>query len=396
MFTPLFHGLREAGVGVSLREYLTLLEALEAGVVGADTEAFYHLARTILVKDETKIDAFDRVFAKVFQGVAALSGEGPDGVEPRDIPLEWLKALAELTLSEEAMAEIEKRGGFEALMDELRQRLQDQEGRHEGGSKFIGTGGTSPFGAYGYNPEGVRIGQHRSRHRRAVKVWDKREFRDLNGDTELGTRAMRIALRKLRRLARTGAQEEVDLPETISATAREGFLNVRTQRERQNAIKLLLLLDVGGSMDDHVALCEELFSAARSEFKSLTHYYFHNCIYEGVWRENARRRTDQVATLDMIRTLPADTRLVIVGDAAMSPYEILMPGGSVEHWNKEPGSVWLERLLTHFPKAAWINPVRSDLWRYTESTGMLAEIMNGRMFELSLSGLDGAIDALRR
>ncbi|MEM9223305.1 MAG: VWA domain-containing protein [Pseudomonadota bacterium] len=398
MFTPLFEGLRQEGVPVSLREYLTLLEAMETGLAGTDVETFYHLARAILVKDETKIDAFDRVFSRVFKGLEALSDDGADGegVEPQELPQEWLRALAERLLSEEEKAKIEALGGFDKLMETLRQRLAVQQDRHQGGSKWIGTGGTSPFGANGYNPEGVRIGQHGSRHRRAVKVWDRREFRDLDDGVEIGTRAIRIALRKLRRFARTGAAEELDLPETIASTAREGFLDVKTRRERQNAIKILLLLDVGGSMDDHVSACEELFSAARSEFRSMTHYYFHNCVYEGVWRENRRRRTDQLPTVDLIRTFSPDTRLVFVGDAAMSPYEIAVPGGSVEHWNAEPGALWLGRLLAHFPKAAWINPVHTDLWPYTQSTEMIAELMEGRMFELSLSGLDGAIDALRR
>ncbi|MCF3933549.1 VWA domain-containing protein [Acuticoccus sp. M5D2P5] len=395
MFTPLFEGLRAEGVPVSLREYLALLEAMENGLGEGDIETFYHLARAILVKDETKIDAFDRVFARVFKGLTTVAPPGEE-VDIAHLPEEWLKALAERFLTDEEKAKIEAIGGFEALMETLRQRLAEQEGRHEGGSKWIGTGGTSPFGAYGYNPEGVRIGQAESRNRRAVKVWDRREFRDLDSDVEIGTRAIRIALRKLRRFARTGAEEELDLPATIEATAREGYLDVRTRRERQNAVKILLLLDVGGSMDDHVAVCEELFSAAKSEFRSLTHFYFHNCVYEGLWTSNRRRRAEQTATLDVIRTFPPDTRLVFVGDAAMSPYEIVTPGGAVEHWNAEPGAVWMQRLLNHFPKAAWINPVRQDLWGYTASTEILAKLMGGRMFELTLDGLDGAIDSLRR
>lgn len=395
MLTKLFHGLRQEGIPVTLIEYLTLLEALEADLAERDVDTFYHLARTILVKDETKIDTFDRVFAHVFNGLELVSGEG-EGIDARDLPEEWLRVLAENLLTEEEKAKIEALGGFDALMETLRQRLEEQKGRHQGGSKWIGTAGTSPFGAMGYNPEGVRIGQPGSRHRRAVKVWDRREFRDLDDSVEIGTRALRIALRKLRRLARTGAAEELDLPETISATAREGYLDVRTQKERQNAMRLLLLLDIGGSMDDHIKVCEELFSAARSEFRSLTHFYFHNCVYEGLWRENRRRRVDQTPTRDVINTFPPDTRLVFVGDAAMSPYEVAMPGGSVEHWNEEAGEVWLSRLLAKFPRAVWINPVRADLWGYTQSTRMISEIMNGRMFELSLAGLDGAIDALRR
>lgn len=395
MFTPLFEGLRKEGVPVSLREYLALLEAMHDGLGETDVETFYYLSRAILVKDETRIDAFDRVFGRVFQGLQAVS-EAPQGVDVAQLPQEWLRALAERVFSEEEKAAIEALGGFERLMETLRERLEEQKGRHQGGNKWIGTGGTSPFGADGYNPEGVRIGQNRSRHRRAVKVWDRREFRDLDGDVEIGTRAIRIALRKLRKFARTGADEELDLPETIEATAREGFLDVRTRRERQNAVKVLLLLDIGGSMDDHVRVCEALFSAARSEFRSLTQYYFHNCIYEGLWTSNARRQVDQRPTLDVIRTLPADTRLVIVGDAAMSPYEVVAPGGSVEHWNGEAGAVWIQRLIGHFAKAAWINPVRRDLWQYTQSTEILSNLMGGRMYELTLSGLDAAIDTLRR
>ncbi|MEM0909209.1 MAG: VWA domain-containing protein [Pseudomonadota bacterium] len=394
MFTPLFEGLRREGVPVSLREYLTLLEAMEQNLACTDIETFYHLARTILVKDETKIDAFDRVFAHVFKGLDLEAAD--ETLQTRELPEEWLRKLAEALLTEEDKAKIEALGGFDKLMETLKQRLKEQRGRHQGGSKWIGTAGTSPFGAYGYNPEGVRIGQDGSRHRRAVKVWDRREFRDLDGNAALGTRAIRIALRKLRRFARTGATEELDLPETITATAREGTLHVKTQKERQNAVKVLLLLDIGGSMDDHITVCEELFSAARSEFRSLTHYYFHNCVYEGVWKNNTRRRVEQMPTRDLIATYPSDTRLVMVGDAAMSPYEIIMPGGSVEHWNAEAGEVWMRRLLAHFPKAAWINPVRADLWQYTQSTLMLRELMGGRMFELNLEGLDGAINVLRR
>ncbi|ORE91996.1 vWA domain-containing protein [Acuticoccus yangtzensis] len=394
MFTPLFEGLRAEGVPVSLREYLTLLEAMKDGLGDGDVETFYYLARATLVKDETKIDAFDRVFGRVFKGLSALS-DAPDGVDVAELPEEWLKLLADRVFTPEEKAAIEALGGFEKLMETLKERLKEQEGRHQGGNKWIGTGGTSPFGHGGYNPEGVRIGGP-GRHRRAVKVWEKREFRDLDGDTEIGTRAIRIALRKLRKLARTGAAEELDLPETISSTAREGFLDVKTRRERQNSMRILLLLDIGGSMDDHVKVCEELFSAAKSEFNSLTQFYFHNCVYEGLWTSNARRRTEQTPTLDIIRRFPADTRLIIVGDAAMSPYEVVAPGGSVEHWNAEAGAVWMQRLLGHFTKAAWINPVRGDLWQYTQSTEILREVMGGRMYELTLSGLDQAVDALRR
>lgn len=395
MFTPLFEGLRREGVPVSVREYLTLLEAMRAGLSGTDIEAFYHLARAILVKDETKIDAFDRVFSRVFEGVL----EAPDvaqGVEPREIPAQWLRSLAEAIFTREEKEKIEALGGFDALMDALKERLAAQERRHEGGSKWIGTRGTSPFGAHGYNPEGVRIGQGESRHRRAVKVWEERAFKDFDDSRELGTRALRLALRTLRRFARTGAAEELDLLATIEATAREGHLDLKMGRERQNAVKVLLLLDVGGSMDDHVRVCEELFSAARSEFRTLTHYYFHNAVYEHLWQDNRRRHVERTATRDVIATHAPDTRLIIVGDAAMSPYEIVAPGGSVEDWNAESGETWLRRLLAQFPKAAWLNPVREDLWPYTQSTGILARVMEGRMYPLTLAGLDEAIAALKR
>lgn len=395
MFTPLFEGLRQEGVPVSLREYLSLLEGMRAGLATGDIDTFYHLARTVLVKDETKLDAFDRVFARVFKGVLDAP-DAAEGVAPHELPEAWLRALAEAVLSPDEMAKVEALGGFEALMETLRERLAEQSGRHSGGSKWIGTAGTSPFGAYGYNPEGVRIGQAESRHRRAVKVWDRRDFKDLDDTREIGTRALRIALRKLRRFARTGAAEELDLPQTIEASAKEGYLTIRTGRERQNAVKVLLLLDIGGSMDHHVAVCEELFSAARSEFRSLTHYYFHNCVYEALWQDNRRRRVDSTPTLDIIRTHAPDTRLVIVGDAAMSPYEVAISGGSVEHWKTEPGEVWLRRLLAHFPKAAWINPTAPHLWQYTQSTRMLSDIMDGRMFPLTLAGLDDAVAALKR
>jgi uncharacterized protein with von Willebrand factor type A (vWA) domain len=394
MFSPLFEGLRAEGVPVSLREYLAFLEAMQAGLAETDADTFYHLARTTLVKDETKIDAFDRVFARVFRGVFTEAPAG-GGVAVRELPADWLKLLAERVFSAEEMAQIEALGGFDALLEALRQRLAEQQGRHQGGSRWIGTGGTSPFGHGGYNPEGVRIGGPGGR-RRAVKVWEKREFRDLDDGVEIGTRSIRIALRRLRRFARTGAAEELDIAETIDATAREGFLDVRTRRERQNAVKVLLLLDIGGSMDAHVGVCAELFSAARSEFRSLTQFYFHNCVYDFVWTSNRRRHSERTATIDVIRAHGPDTRLVFVGDAAMSPYELVAPGGSVEGWNAEPGDVWLARLLEKFPKAAWINPVRADLWTYSQSTAMIAALLGGRMFELTLAGLEGAVDALRR
>jgi len=391
MFLTFFHDLKRAGVPVTLREYLTLMEALEADLADKKVEDFYYLSRAILVKDETNIDRFDRVFATVFKGVETV-GESIEA----EIPEEWLRKLAEKYLTEEEKAEIEALGGFEKLMETLKERLAEQEGRHQGGSKWIGTAGTSPFGAYGYNPEGVRIGQHESRHRRAVKVWDRRDFKDYDHTIEIGTRTIKIALRRLRRFARTGAAEELALDDTIKATAEKGYLDIRMRPERRNAVKVLLLLDVGGSMDDHIRVCEELFSAARMEFKSLDHFYFHNCLYEGLWKDNRRRHADKTPTWDVLHTYPADTKIVIVGDASMSPYEIALPGGSVEHWNEEAGQVWLQRLVATYPSLAWINPVPDRLWQYTGSIQMIREIVGDRMYPLTLDGLDGAMRELAR
>jgi uncharacterized protein with von Willebrand factor type A (vWA) domain len=384
LFQTLIEQLRAAGIGVSVTEYLTLLGAMKANVAGYSVDDFYYLSRATLVKDERHLDRFDRVFAHVFRGL-----EKPEGVAPQDIPEEWLRLVSEKLLSPEEMAQIDAMGGFEKLMETLRQRLEEQKERHQGGNKWIGTGGTSPFGAYGYNPEGVRIGQKESRHRRAVKVWDKREFRDLDGDIELGTRNMKIALRKLRRFARQGAPTELDLNGTIHATASNaGSLELRMVPERHNAVKILLLLDIGGSMDDHVRTSEQLFSAVRSEFKHLEHFYFHNCVYERVWKENRRRDETSLSTFDLLRTYGRDYKLIFVGDATMSPYEILQPGGSVEHWNAEAGKVWLERLTGHFRKNAWLNPSREEYWRHTHSIEVLRQLMEGRMFPMTLSGLD--------
>lgn len=394
MFTRFFADLRSAGVPVSLREYLTFLGALKAEVVLYDADGFYFLARAALVKDERHTDRFDRVFAAVFGG---LLTQGPEAVlEAVGLPEDWLRKLAEKHLSPEERAEIEALGGFEALMKALRDRLAEQKGRHQGGNKWIGTAGTSPFGAYGYNPEGVRIGQDESRHQRAVKVWDRRDFRDFDDTAELGTRAIKIALRRLRRWAREGAAEELDLPGTIRATAERGWLDVITRPERHNAVKVLLFLDVGGSMDRHVQVVEELFSAARSEFKHLEHYYFHNCLYEHVWRENRRRWTETIPTAEVLHTYGPDYRLVFVGDATMSPYEITHPGGANEHWNEEPGSVWLGRALAAWQHAIWINPVREERWDYDLSIGMIGQIMEGRMFPLTLAGLEAGIRELAR
>jgi uncharacterized protein with von Willebrand factor type A (vWA) domain len=392
MFTRFLGELRAAKVPVSLREYLSFLEGLEAQVVFYDPDGFYHLARTALVKDERHIDRFDRVFADVFGGVL---GAPPEAVlEAAEIPAEWLRKLVERHLTEAEKTEVEALGGFEKLMETLRERLRDQKDRHQGGSKWIGTGGTSPFGAYGYNPEGVRIGQDESRHRRAVKVWDRREFRGYDDSVEIGTRTIKIALRRLRRWAREGAADELDLRGTIDATARQGWLDVVTRPERHNAVKVLLFLDVGGSMDDHVRIVEELFSAARAEFKHLEYYYFHNCLYEGVWRDNRRRWNEQVPTEEVMRTYGTDYRVLFVGDASMSPYEITHAGGANEHWNPEPGALWLERARATWPASIWINPVPERFWNHTPSIAMIGSLFEGRMYPMSLEGLERGIRSL--
>lgn len=393
MFQTFFSELRAAKVPVSLREYLTLLEALDKDVIDREVEDFYHLSRASLVKDERYIDRFDQVFGKVFKGVETV-GEAVDGAAA-EIPEEWLRKVTEKYLTEEEKREIEALGGWDKLMETLKKRMEEQKGRHQGGNKWIGTGGTSPFGAYGYNPEGVRIGQDKSRHRRAVKVWDKREFRNYDDSVELGTRNIKVALKRLRKWVRDGAEDELDLGGTIDATARKGYLDVQMRAERRNAVKVLMLLDVGGSMDDHVRVSEELFSAARSELKHLEYYYFHNCPYEALWKDNRRRRSDVTSTWDVLHTYGADWKVVVVGDAAMSPYEITVPGGAVEYWNEEAGAVWLQRLSDRFPQLAWINPVRRGHWEYTASTRIIQEIIGeARMFEMTLQGLDEAMRSL--
>ena len=394
MFLPFFLELKAAKVPVSLREYLSLLEGMKAGLVDYDVEGFYYLARSALVKDERYIDRFDQVFSHVFKGLDALSGEG--GIDPANLPEEWLRKLAEKHLTEEEKKLVEALGGFEKLMETLRQRLEEQKGRHQGGSKWIGTAGTSPFGAYGYNPEGVRIGQAESRHRRAVKVWDKREFRNFDDTVELGTRNIKVALKRLRRWVREGAEEELDLPGTITATAEHGYLDVKTRPERRNAVKLLMFFDVGGSMDDHIRIVEELFSAARAEFKHMEYFYFHNCLYEGVWKDNRRRHSEVIPTYEVIQKYGLDYKVVFVGDASMSPYEITSPGGSVEHWNQEAGHVWLSRVLNQWPNAVWLNPVREQHWQYTHSIKLIQEIFSQRMYPLTLAGLEAATRELSR
>jgi uncharacterized protein with von Willebrand factor type A (vWA) domain len=395
MFFRFFEHLRSGGIPVSLREYLSFLEALETGLVTYDVEGFYYLARAAMVKDERHIDRFDRAFAQAFQGLEEVTLDKV--LAAVDLPADWLRKLAEKHLTAEEKAAVEALGGFEKLMETLRERLREQQGRHQGGSKWVGTAGTSPFGAHGYNPEGVRIGQDESRHRRAVKVWDRREFRNLDDTVELGTRNIKVALKRLRRWARDGAAEELDLDGTIRATAEHGYLDVQVRPERRNAVKILLFLDIGGSMDDHVKVVEELFSAARSEFRHLEHFYFHNCLYEGVWRDNRRRWDAQTPTWEVLRTYGSDWKCVFVGDASMSPYEIAMPGGANEHWNAEAGQVWLERARDQWPGCLWINPVPEAHWGYTQSIGMIRDIVGAeRMVPMTLDGIARGMKALGR
>jgi len=385
-----FFLLRTGGVRVSITEFLTLLDVLRQGLAGFSVDEFYYLSRACLVKDEALYDRFDRVFAAHFKGIQQLYAD-----DAAAIPEDWLRKQLERNLSDEEKARIEALGGWEKLMDTLRRRLAEQDKRHQGGSKWIGTAGTSPFGAYGYNPEGIRIGQEGSRNRRAVKVWDRREFRNLDDSVELGTRNLKVALRRLRRFAREGAADELDLHDTIESTARNaGLLDIRMVPERHNAVKVLLFLDVGGSMDDHVRVCEELFSAARSEFRRLEYFYFHNCVYEGLWKDNRRRHDERMSTLDLMRKYSADHKLIFVGDATMSPYEIHYPGGSVEHWNEEAGATWIKRLLETYPKAIWLNPEPRQRWDHTPSIRMIGELMDERMYPLTIAGLEAGIRKL--
>ncbi len=394
MFLPFFETLRRTGVPVSLREYLAFLEGMAAGLATYDATGFYYLARTAMVKDERHLDRFDQAFAQAFGGLDAIT---PDQVlDAIDLPRDWLEKMAEKFLTPEEKAQIAALGGFDALMDTLRQRLADQKGRHQGGNKWVGTAGTSPFGAYGYNPEGVRIGQDQSRHQRAVKVWDKREFRNLDDGVELGTRNIKVALRRLRRWARDGAEQELDLDSTIRATADHGYLDVQTRPERRNAVKVLLFLDVGGSMDPYVKVMDELFSAARAEFKHLRHFYFHNCLYEGVWTDNARRWNAQTPTRDLLRSYGSDYKCIFVGDASMSPYEILHPGGANEHWNQEAGQTWLARACQQWPHHLWINPTPEAYWPHTQSIRLIQQIFGGAMVPMTLDGLSRGIKELGR
>jgi uncharacterized protein with von Willebrand factor type A (vWA) domain len=390
MFFSFVDELRAAGIPASLKEHLTLLAALDAEVIRASPEDFYYLARATFVKDEGLLDRFDRVFAKVFKGLETRYG--PDGAP---VPEEWLRAVAETYLTPEEMAAIKSLGSWEEIMETLKRRLEEQQGRHQGGNKWIGTGGTSPFGNSGYNPEGVRIGGE-SKQGRALKVWNKREFRNLDATQELGTRNIKVALRRLRRFAREGAAEELDLDGTIDGTARRGWLDIHMRPERHNAVKLLLFLDVGGSMDPHVRLCEELFSAATSEFKNLEFFYFHNCPYEAVWKDNRRRFSERTPMWEVLHKFGRDYKLLFVGDAAMSPYEISHPGGSIEHYNDEAGAVWLRRMADTWPSAAWLNPVPEAYWGHSQSTRLVRALMDDRMYALTLAGLDDAMRALGR
>ncbi len=391
MFITFFHDLKKAGVPVTVREYLTLMEALDADIIERSPTDFYYLSRAALVKDERNIDKFDKVFGATFKGLESLA-EGLDV----NIPEEWLRKLTEKFLTEEEKAQIEALGGWDKLMETLKERLAEQKGRHQGGNKWIGTGGTSPFGAYGYNPEGIRIGQDSNRNFRAVKVWDKREFKDYDDTVELGTRNIKIALRRLRKFARTGSPDELDLDGTIRETARHGFLDVQMRPERRNSIKVLIFFDVGGSMDWHIQLCEELFSAAKAEFKHMEYFYFHNCLYEKVWKKNVRRFDEVTPTWDVLHKYGNDYKVIFVGDASMSPYEIAQPGGSVEHFNEEAGVVWMRRLAGIYPSMVWLNPVKEKHWDYTHSIGMMRDIMEQRMFPLTLDGLDKAMKELVR
>jgi uncharacterized protein len=391
MLAGFFLRMKSAKLPVSIKEYLTLIEAMGKNVIEPSIDQFYYLARATLVKDEAHYDKFDRVFAEFFKGIESLVGAEVD------IPLEWLVKQAELNLSAEEKALIDSLGGWEKLMETLKQRLEEQKGRHQGGSKWIGTAGTSPFGAYGYNPEGIRIGQDKSRNRTAVKVWDQREYRNYDSDVELGVRNIKIALRRLRRFAREGAPEELDLPNTIDSTARNaGYLDLQMRPERHNAVKVLMFLDVGGSMDDHVKLAQEMFSAAKTEFKHLEYFYFHNCLYDFVWKDNRRRHAERTRTAEIMHKYGHDYKVIFVGDATMSPYEILQPGGSIEYHNEEAGALWIRRLLDVYPKAVWLNPEPEQLWPYRQSIAILRELMGDRMYPMTIVGLERAMRYLSK
>ena len=391
MLMRFFTELREAKVPVTLKEYLMLMEALDKVVIDRSVEDFYFLSRSALVKDEKNLDKFDQVFGNVFKGL-----EKVEGVGTADIPAEWLRKISEKFLTEEEKAQIEAMGGFDKLMEALAERLKEQKERHEGGNKMIGTGGTSPFGANGYHPEGVRIGQDKGRHGKAVKVWDKREFKNLDDAVELGTRNIKVALRRLRKWVRDGAADELDLPGTIKGTAEKGYLDIQLRPERRNKISVLIFFDIGGSMDSHIKVCEELFSAARSEFKNMEFYYFHNCLYESVWKDNRRRHTEKLNTWDILHKYSSDYKVIFVGDATMSPYEITYPGGSVEHWNEEAGAIWMDRVAQIYEHVVWLNPTAERHWDYTPSIEVMKQLVGDRMFPLTIEGLDKAMRELAR
>jgi uncharacterized protein len=390
MLIDFFLKLKSHKLPVSIKEYLTLLEAMDKKVIGQSIDEFYYLSRIALVKDEANYDKFDRAFAEFWQGVETIPG-----IEAQ-IPLEWLLKQVELTLSAEEKKQIEALGGWEKLMETLKARLEEQKGRHQGGNKWIGTGGTSPFGAYGYNPEGIRIGQDKSRNRSAVKVWDQREYRNLDESVELGTRNIKVALRRLRKFAREGAPEEFDLENTINSTAKKAYLDIHMRPERRNAIKVLMLMDIGGTMDEHIKLAEELFSAAKTEFKHLEFFYFHNCLYDFVWKDNRRRHAERTRTWDLLHKYGHDYKVIFVGDATMSPYEILQPGGSVEYFNEEPGAAWIKRVTDVYPKCVWLNPEPEEIWNYRQSISIVKELMNGRMYPTTLNGLERAMKLLAK
>ena len=392
MYTKFFLELKKFGVPVSIQEFLTFLNCLQTNLTEFEIEKFYFLAKTSLVKHEKYFDTFDQIFSSNFNGLEKIELE--KFLDKMDLPSEWLEKLAEKLLSKEEMKQIKSLGNFEKLMETLKKRLKEQKKRHQGGNKWIGTAGTSPFGAYGFNPEGVRIGQQESRHQKAVKVWDKRVFKNLDENTEIGSRSMKIALKRLRIWARNGLDEELDLDNTITSTARSGFLNIKTRPERENAVKLLIFFDVGGSMDMYVSKVQELFSAARSAFKHVKYYYFHNCLYEGVWENNDRRWEEQIPTYDLLHKYNKDYKCIFVGDAAMSPYEIEMVGGANEHYNNETGRTWLQRARNQWPNNIWINPAQEDYWKYTQSTVILQDIFESRMIPLTLNGLDEGMKLL--
>ena len=392
MFIKLFLMLRNERIPVTIRELLTLLDCLDKDVISNKIDDFYYLSRSALIKDEKYIDRFDKVFGDFFKGINQL--KLPEIIDSIEIPDEWLKKFGEKYLTKKEMEEIKSLGGFDKLMETLKKRFSEQEKRHQGGKKWIGTEGKSPFGAYGFNPEGIRIGQNNSRHQKAVKVWDKRDFKNFDDKIELGTRSMKIALKRLRQWARQGSDEELDLESTINSTAKNGFLDVKTKSEKCNVIKVILFLDVGGSMDHYIRKVEELFSAARGAFKHLEYYYFHNCIYEGVWKNNVRRWKHQIPTNDVFNKFGKDYKCIFVGDAAMSPYEIMIPGGANEHYNLESGKVWLERSITQWPSNIWINPTSQSNWNYSQSTYMINEIFEDRMIPLTLSGLERGMKLL--